>query len=88
VKLIVQVKLVPTAEQAAALAATLRACNDGANWVSEICHAHGAPREYELRKHTYAGLKARGLGAQAAQHVIKKVRDGYTTLHANLRAGN
>ena len=46
------------------------------------------PREYELRKHTYAHLKEQGLGAQAAQHVIKKVRDAYTTLHANMRAGN
>ncbi|MGW3820168.1 RNA-guided endonuclease InsQ/TnpB family protein, partial [Streptomyces sp. NPDC005046] len=46
------------------------------------------PREYELRKHTYAELKARGLGSQAAQHVIKKVRDSYTTLKANIRAGN
>lgn len=44
--------------------------------------------QYELRKHTYAELKARGLGAQAAQHVIKKVRDAYTTLKANIRAGN
>ncbi|WP_432705900.1 hypothetical protein [Actinoallomurus iriomotensis] len=43
---------------------------------------------YELRKHTYAELKSRGLGAQAAQHVIKKVRDAYTTLKANIRAGN
>jgi IS605 OrfB family transposase len=33
-------------------------------------------------------LKAAGLGAQAAQHTIKKVRDAYTTLTANLRAGN
>lgn len=87
-KLIIQVKLAPLPEQAAALAATLRTCNDGANWVSDIAHARGVPREYELRRHTYAGLKARGLGAQAAQHVIKKVRDAYTTLHANLRAGN
>lgn len=46
------------------------------------------PREYELRTHTYAHLKAEGLGAQAAQHVIQKVRDAYTTLHANLKAGN
>ncbi|MFE5592332.1 RNA-guided endonuclease InsQ/TnpB family protein, partial [Streptomyces sp. NPDC056549] len=46
------------------------------------------PREYELRKHTYADLKARGLGAQAAQHVIKKTRDAYTTLKANIKAGN
>jgi IS605 OrfB family transposase len=36
----------------------------------------------------YAQLKERGLGAQVAQHVIKKVRDAYTTLHAGLRAGN
>jgi putative transposase len=34
---------------------------------------HDVPREYELRKHPYAHLKAAGLGAQAAQHVIKKV---------------
>jgi hypothetical protein len=88
VKLVVQVKLAPSPGQAAALKATLAACNDAANWVSDIAHAHGVPREYELRKYTCAGLKARGLGAQTAQHVIKKVRDAYTTLHANLRAGN
>lgn len=28
------------------------------------------------------------LGAQAAQHVIKKVADAYATLKANLKAGN
>ncbi|MEU6002074.1 transposase [Streptomyces sp. NPDC047197] len=78
----------PQAEQAAALRSTLRAVNDAACWVSQVAFARGVPREYELRKHTYAELKARGLGAQAAQHTIKKVRDGYTTLKANLRAGN
>ena len=46
------------------------------------------PREYELRKHTYAELKAAGLGAQVAQHTVKKVCDAYTSLRANLRAGN
>ncbi|MBA4867416.1 transposase, partial [Streptomyces sp. PSKA54] len=41
------------------------------------------------REHTYAEIKARwGLGAQAAQHVIKKVCDAYATLKANLKAGN
>ncbi|MGW2866529.1 RNA-guided endonuclease InsQ/TnpB family protein, partial [Streptomyces sp. NPDC001205] len=55
---------------------------------SEVAFARGVPREYELRKHTYPRLKAEGLGAQAAQHTIKKVRDAYTTLKANLRAGN
>jgi IS605 OrfB family transposase len=88
VKIVVQVKLMPEADQAAALSATLHTVNDRANWVSEVAFARGVPREYELRKHTYAELKAAGLGAQAAQHTIKKVRDAYTTLTANIRAGN
>ena len=87
-KLVTQVKLMPEAEQAAALVATLRTVNEAANWVSAVAFEHGVPREYELRKHTYADLKSRGLGAQAAQHAIKKVRDAYTTLKANIRAGN
>ncbi|MGW1616535.1 RNA-guided endonuclease InsQ/TnpB family protein [Streptomyces sp. NPDC002285] len=87
-KIVTQVKLLPEAEQAAALSATLRTVNDLATWVSEVAFASEVPREYELRKHTYQHLKACGLGAQAAQHVIKKVRDAYTALHANLKAGN
>ncbi len=87
-KIVVQVKLIPDAVQASALESTLRTVNEAANWVSGVAFAHGVPREYALRKHTYAELKARGLGAQAAQHTIKKVRDAYTTLRANLRAGN
>ncbi|MGW4387525.1 RNA-guided endonuclease InsQ/TnpB family protein [Streptomyces sp. NPDC004685] len=87
-KIVVRVKLLPEAEQVAALRSTLRTVNDLACWVSEVAFARGVPREYELRRHTYLHLKAEGLGAQAAQHVIKKVRDAYTTLHANLRAGN
>ncbi|MGW1802682.1 RNA-guided endonuclease InsQ/TnpB family protein [Streptomyces sp. NPDC001984] len=78
----------PDAVQAPVIGATLHMVNDRANWVSEVAFAHGVPREYELRKHTYADLKASGLGAQAAQHTIKKVVDAYTTLRANLRAGN
>ncbi len=83
-----RVKLMPQADQAAALSATLGAVNDAANWVSAVAFEHGVPREYALRTFTYAELKRRGLGAQAAQHTIKKVRDAYTTLRANLRAGN
>ncbi|MDH6137113.1 IS605 OrfB family transposase [Kitasatospora sp. MAA4] len=88
VKVVVQVKLIPETDQAAALSATLRTVNESACWVSGVAFERGVPREYELRKHTYAELKARGLGAQAAQHVIKKVRDAYTALKANIRAGN
>lgn len=78
----------PDAVQVSALERTLRTVNEAANWVSKVAFEHGVPREYELRRHTYTELKARGLGAQAAQHVIKKVRDSYTTLRANIRAGN
>ncbi|MBO1416809.1 RNA-guided endonuclease TnpB family protein [Streptomyces sp. FH025] len=88
VKVVVRVKLVPEADQAAALRSTLRVVNEAACWVSVVAFERGVPREYELRRHTYAELKARGLGAQAAQHVIKKTRDAYTTLKANIRAGN
>lgn len=68
-KIVVQVKLAPTPEQASALAATLMAVNDAATWVSKIAHVNGVPREYELRRHAYGELKSRGFGAQAAQHV-------------------
>ncbi|WP_329128222.1 RNA-guided endonuclease InsQ/TnpB family protein [Streptomyces sp. NBC_01465] len=88
VKIVTQVKLMPEADQAAALRSTLRTVNEAACWVSKVAFERGVPREYELRKHAYAELKARGLGAQAAQHVIKKTRDAYTTLKANIRAGN
>src|SRR5688500_12187192 len=87
-KIVVPVKLTPQADQAAALSATLHEVNEAANWVSAVAFEHGVPREYELRKYTYAELRSRGLGAQAAQHVIKKTRDAYTTLKANLKAGN
>jgi putative transposase len=89
VKLVVQVKLEPTPGQAAALEATLRGCNEAATWVSEIAFERGEFKNFPLRKHTYAEVKSRwSLGAQAAQHVIKKTCDAYTTLKANLKAGN
>ncbi|SDK32302.1 hypothetical protein SAMN04488074_105157 [Lentzea albidocapillata subsp. violacea] len=84
-KLVVQVKLLPTAEQAAAMRSTLHACNNAAAVVSRVAFETRAFREYALRTLTYSGLKARGLGAQTSQHVIKKVADAYTTLHANIR---
>ncbi|MET9035730.1 RNA-guided endonuclease InsQ/TnpB family protein [Streptomyces mirabilis] len=86
-KLVVQVKLEPTPKQAAALQATLRACNEAATWVSEIAFERGEFKNFALRKHTYDAVKSRwNLGAQAAQHSIKKVCDAYTMLRANLRA--
>lgn len=68
--------------------ATLRACNTAASDVAVLARESGVYRNYDLRKHVYAGIKADyALGAQAAQHVIKKVADAYTSLKANIRAG-
>ncbi|MER6690618.1 RNA-guided endonuclease InsQ/TnpB family protein [Streptomyces minutiscleroticus] len=78
----------PDTVQVSALERTLTTVNDAANWVSAVAFERGVPREYELRKHTYGELKVRGLGAQAAQHTIKKVRDAYTALKTDIRAGN
>ena len=87
-KIVVQVKLLPDAGQAAALEATLRTVNEAACCVSAVAFERHVFREYALRKHAYVGLKARGLGAQAAKHVIKKTCHAYATLRANTKAGN
>jgi len=87
VKVVVQVRLLPDAEQASALEATLRMVNEAACWVSAVAFERRVFREYALRRHTYRELKAWGLGAQAAQHVIKKTCGAYDALKANIRAG-
>ncbi|WP_324826346.1 MULTISPECIES: hypothetical protein [Streptomyces] len=88
-KLVIRVKLLPTPEQASALQATLHACNAAANHVSHTAFTTGIKRNRELRALTYTQLKTRwSLGAQAAQHVIKKTSDAYTALAGNLKAGN
>ncbi|WP_329238481.1 transposase [Actinoallomurus sp. NBC_01490] len=86
-KLVVQVKLLPTPEQAAALAATVALCNTAANEVSVVAFARGVFARQKLQKLVYADLKATGLSAQPALHVIRKVADAYTTLHAHIEAG-
>ena len=89
VKLVVQVRLLPTPVEAAALEATLRACNEAATWVSGVAFEKDVKSNFALRQHTYRQIKARWrLGAQAAQHVIKKTCDAYATLKASLKAGN
>lgn len=89
VKLVVQVKLMPTPLVAEALEATLHACNEAASWVARLAFEKRMYRNFSLRKHSYAEVKERwGLGAQAAQHVIKKTCDAYASLWANLSAGN
>ncbi|MGH4030102.1 RNA-guided endonuclease InsQ/TnpB family protein [Actinomycetota bacterium Odt1-20B] len=87
-KLVVRVKLLPTPLQAAALEETLRACNEAANWLSGQAFEHAIVSRAGLQVLAYGELKARGLSAQPALHVLRKVADAYTTLKANLKAGN
>ncbi|MFI0444165.1 RNA-guided endonuclease InsQ/TnpB family protein [Actinomadura sp. 6N118] len=86
-KIVVQVKLLPSPEQAAALAATLHACNQAANRVSARAYESRVFSRAKLQKDVYAELKAVGLSAQPTLHVIRKVADAYTTLHAQIDAG-
>ncbi|MFI6450817.1 RNA-guided endonuclease InsQ/TnpB family protein [Streptosporangium amethystogenes] len=85
-KFVVQVRLFPTPAQEAALADTLRLCNEAANLVSGVAWETKTFRNYDLRVHSYGELKAMGLSAQPAQHVIKKVTDAYATVKAQVRA--
>ncbi|MGW7363556.1 RNA-guided endonuclease InsQ/TnpB family protein [Streptomyces sp. NPDC054841] len=85
----VQVKLLPSPDAAAALAATLPVCNGAADAVSVVAYETGTTSRNELQKLVYARLKAEfGLAAQPAVRTVKKVVDAYTTLRANIRAGN
>ena len=87
-KLVVQVKLLPSPEQAAALGATLRACNRAAGYVSRVAFESGTRNRNGLQKLVYADIKAAfGLSAQPAVRVVKKVVDAYSTLAASLKAG-
>ncbi|MFC9845611.1 transposase [Streptomyces sp. NPDC127595] len=87
VKLVVQVKLLPSPEQVAALEATLRACNRAADHVSRIAFETGVRDRNGLQKLVYADVKAAfGLSAQPAVRVVKKVVDAYSALAASLKA--
>ncbi|OOC56946.1 MULTISPECIES: RNA-guided endonuclease InsQ/TnpB family protein [Nocardiopsis] len=87
-KIVVQLKLTPSPEQATVLESTLRDLNTHATWVAQVAHECGVTRNYELRKHTYQQLREAGVGSQAAQHTIKKVCDAYRTRRSNLNHGN
>ncbi|SMC97191.1 transposase, IS605 OrfB family, central region [Lentzea albidocapillata] len=89
VKLVVRVKLLPTPVQVAALAATLHACNEAAEYASRVAFERNVKSRNELQKLCYHDVKDRfGLSAQPAVRVVKKVVDAYTTLRASIRAGN
>lgn len=74
-KLVVQVKPLPTPVQAAALEATLRACNEAADWVSEVAFECGEFKNTGLRRRVYGEVKSRwGLGARSPARHQEDVR--------------
>ncbi|MFJ8108972.1 RNA-guided endonuclease InsQ/TnpB family protein [Streptomyces sp. NPDC096132] len=86
---VVRVKLLPTPEQASALEATLRACNRAATYAAKIAFKEKTYGRDALQKLVYGDVKAMfGLSAQPAVRAVKKAVDAYTTLRANLKAGN
>ncbi|MGP3951160.1 RNA-guided endonuclease InsQ/TnpB family protein [Streptomyces sp. 7N604] len=89
-KIVAEVKLwLRSAHDADTLAATLRACNRGANWVSTVAFDKGLKRRNELQEEVYYDLKATfDLSAQPAVRVVKKVVDAYATMAGNIKAGH
>jgi putative transposase len=88
-KQVVKVRLLPTEHQAAALEATLRVCNEAASWLSAVMHAGRVRRKHDAQRRFYTDLRQQwGLSAQPAIRVIAKVADAYSSLRANVNAGN
>jgi IS605 OrfB family transposase len=78
VKLIAQVKLLPSNSQSQALKATLELANAACDWISELAWDAQVFRQYDLHKLIYH--RARGhydLSAQVIVRCIAKVADAY-----------
>lgn len=77
-KLVAQVKLQPTPEQAELLKHTLERVNFAANFVSDTAWHQQSFRQYDLHKLTYYPVRENfGLSAQVAVRLIAKVADAY-----------
>jgi putative transposase len=78
VKLIAQVKLNPTKEQAKLLRQTLERANSACNAISEIAWKNGMFKQFSLHKLAYASIRERfDLSAQVTVRAIAKVADAY-----------
>ena len=77
-KLIAQIKLLPTPEQADALKRTLEAANTACNWVSQRAWQTQTFKHYDLQHLCYKDIRAKfDISAQVAVRVISKVADAY-----------
>jgi putative transposase len=78
VKLVAQVKLLPTPEQADALRHTLEQANAACRFVSDTAWETKTFRQYDLHHKCYQAIREQfGLSAQVAVRAIAKVADAY-----------
>lgn len=77
-KLVVNIKLQPTKEQAAALKKTLERANEACNAISEQAWANKTFKQYNLHKLVYYSIRDTfDLSAQVVVRLIAKVADAY-----------
>lgn len=85
-KLIAQVKLLPTPEQYEALKHTLETANAACNAISDAAWEHRVFRQFSLHKLVYRHIRERfGLSAQLVVRLIAKVADAYKLDRATRR---
>lgn len=78
VKLIAQIKLLPTPEQRASLLTTMERFNEACAWLAGEAFAAQMPGQYDLHHAHYETLRARfGLSSQMAVRAISKVSEAY-----------
>ena len=76
--LTMQVKLLPTPEQLAALLATMERFNSACDVIAEVAHAHRCANKVELQKLVYHDIRDRfSLSAQMTVRAIGKVVECY-----------
>lgn len=77
-KLVVNLKLLPTAEQHQALLATMERANAACNYASAIAWQQEVFSQFHLHKLVYAAIRAEfGVSAQITVRCIAKVADAY-----------
>lgn len=85
-KLVANIQLKPTKDQADLLRRTLERCNEACNYLSKVGFDVGEVRQFNLHKIAYGEARAQfGIAAQVAVRCIAKVADAYTTHKANGR---
>lgn len=77
-KLVAQVRLLPTAEQAAVLLATLERCNEVCDWISQQAWEARTFGQFPLHRLAYRQAREQfGLYAQAVVRALAKVAHAY-----------